>query len=403
MIPKRSLYYALALNYAAMMCLAIAVNLIPVFLTTLSTDLGGTRGLTHEQLGRIVAVTFVGLVGGILLTGPLADRLGAKPFAVLGNLLVAVGLVVLGMAHTYGAVLASVAVMGFGAGVLDMILSPIVCAFQPERRTSAMNWLHSFYCFGAVATVFVGSVALRCGVGWRTLSLWLIAAPALVAIGFLSLHIPPLLAEGQQRMRLRQLCRRPFFLVALAAIFLAGATELGMAQWLPDYAEKSLGYTTWVGGMSLMAFSIAMTVGRILAGMLGHHLPALRLMAICCWLSVVLFALSCFAPWRPLALAACVLVGLTGSCLWPSMLGVAADRFPHGGASMFGLLGATGNFGGIFMPWMVGVIADHSALNFGLSTAIFCPLLMAFLLWWMQRQATEADGVQDMPLTVETP
>src|SRR5436305_12725743 len=61
---------ALALCYAGMVCLAIAVNLMPVFLTTVRVELGGRAGLTDEQLGRISAITFAGLVGGILFTGP---------------------------------------------------------------------------------------------------------------------------------------------------------------------------------------------------------------------------------------------------------------------------------------------------------------------------------------------
>ena len=45
----------------AMMVLAIAVNLLPVFLTTIAVDLGRGAPLSAEQLGRIGAVTFIGL------------------------------------------------------------------------------------------------------------------------------------------------------------------------------------------------------------------------------------------------------------------------------------------------------------------------------------------------------
>ncbi|HEX2948298.1 MAG TPA: MFS transporter, partial [Armatimonadota bacterium] len=272
-------------------------------------------------------------------------------------------------------------------------LSPIVCAFQPDHRTTAMNWLHSFYCVGAVATVFIGSLALRLGIGWRELSLWMIVLPAFVTVAFLGLHIPPLVESGQQRMRTRDLCRQPLFLIALAGIFLAGATELGMAQWLPAYTEKSLGYSRWAGGMALMGFSLAMTLGRMVAGMLGSRIPPIHLMAFGCWSSVVLFLVACFTPWPPVAICGAVGVGFTGSCLWPSMLGVTADRFPQGGATMFGLLGALGNFGGVFMPWIVGVMADHTSLNYGIATATICPFLMAIILTQMQRR----DKVQDIP------
>src|SRR5258708_13165592 len=73
------------LCYGGMMSLAIGVNLLPVFLTSLSASFGGSQGLSQEQLGRLGAFSFLGLVWGILLAGPLADRRGAKPFAMSGN------------------------------------------------------------------------------------------------------------------------------------------------------------------------------------------------------------------------------------------------------------------------------------------------------------------------------
>jgi fucose permease len=161
---------------------------------------------------------------------------------------------------------------------------------------------------------------------------------------------------------------------------------LGLAQWLPAYAEMSLGYSKWTGSISLLAFSAAMALGRIFTGLIGRRVDSIRLMLGCCWTSVVLFLLACFAPWPAVALASSVAVGLAGSCLWPTTLGVAADRFPQGGATMFGVLAAFGNLGGILMPWLVGVTSDWSSLRLGLATSTACPLLMAFVLLWMRRR-----------------
>jgi len=382
-----AVWLSIGLSYAAMMSLAVAVNLMPVFLTTLRADLGGAVQLSNEQLGRIGAITFVGLVAGILITGPLADRFGAKPFAIGGNLLIAAGLLLIWRAPGYGTLLAAVALMGGGAGVLDMVLSPIVSALQPHRRSAAMNWLHSFYCIGAVATVLVASSALRFGVHWRVIALGMIAIPLLVAAGFTRMTLPALVAHEDGRLPLRQLMRIPLFLVAVAAIFLAGATELGLAQWLPAYAEVDLGFTPWVAGMSLLFFSVAMALGRILAGLIGHRVAGVVLMRACCWVTAILFVVACFAPWPGLRLAAAIATGLTGSCLWPTMLGVTADRFPRGGASMFGMLAAFGNFGGVFMPWIVGATADMTGrMNWGISLAVLCPLGMIALLRAMDRR-----------------
>ncbi|MEI8062830.1 MAG: MFS transporter [Verrucomicrobiota bacterium] len=373
------------MSYAGMMCLAIGLNLLPVFLTTLGVDLGGEAGLTNEQLGRLGGIMFAGLVVGILVTGPLADRVGFKPFTILGNGLVALGLLLLGLAPGYGTACAAVFVLGLGAGILDMVLSPIVCALQPEHRTAAMNWLHSFYCTGAVLTVLISSLALRLGVNWRMLALWLTAVPTLVALAFVPLCMPALVADGAARTRLRDLLRKPYFLIGLGALFLGGATEVGLAQWLPAYAEKSLGYSKWLAGLALLFFSLVMAIGRITAGMVGRRLNPFSLLLGCCVGSVFLFIVGCFAPWPVVALAACMAVGITGSCLWPTTLGVVADHYPHGGASMFGMLSAFGNFGCVFMPWVVGVVADWSTMRWGLSTATLCPLLMVILVLKLRR------------------
>ena len=370
-----------------MMVLAIAMNLMPVYLTSVSADLGGSAGLSKEQLGRIGAATFVGLVGGILLSGPLADRLGAKIFALMGSGLIALGLGVLGVAHSYEQVLVAVVVMGMGSGILDMILSPIVSALQPERRAVAMNWLHSFYCVGAVATVLIATVALKIGIHWRTLALWMVVLPVGVGAMFLRLQLPPLVGESSQRVPTRGLLRDRYFLVALAAIFLGGATEMGMSQWLPAYAELDLGLSRWVGGMALVGFSVAMTLGRWVVGLLNGRVPTFTIMLWSCWSSTVLFLVAAASPWPWIALLASILVGFTGSCLWPSTLAVTADRFPLGGASMFALLAAAGNLGGIGMPWAVGAIADRYTLALGLGAAAACPFAMAFLLRWLRRQA----------------
>lgn len=381
-----SVRYGLTVNYAGMMCLAIAINLLPVFLTTLSHEFGGVQGLTNEQLGRLAGITFAGLVGGILVTGPLADRLGAKSFTIAGNALITLGLILLGSSHGYVSVCIAVFIMGLGAGILDMVLSPIVCALQSHRRTSAMNWLHSFYCSGAVITVLLSSMALKLDLPWRKLSLCLSILPALVMLAFCIMEVPRLVSEGSKRLRLRELIRIPFFHVALMAIFFGGAAEMGLAQWLPAYAETTLGFSKWTSGLSLLFFSLAMAIGRISVGILGNRINPYTILLLCCSGSVLLFLLCSSAPWPPVALTACIVVGFTGSCLWPSTLGVVADHFPSGGASMFGFLATFGNLGCVFMPWLVGVIADNFNLRWGIGLATLCPFLMIFLLLWMRTQ-----------------
>lgn len=366
------------LCYGAMMSLAIGVNLLPIFLVAIQHSFAGVSGsgLTQEQLGRLGAFTFSGLVLGILATGPLADRYGAKLFAIAGNVLLACGLIVTAWSPTYEILLAANFLLGLGAGVLDMVLSPVVSALNPDERTSSMNWLHSFYCVGATLTVLAGTAALQAGISWRMASLLLLVLPVLLIFTLGRAKFPSLTSEEGERTQFRTLIKEMWFIGALAGIFLGGATELGMAQWLPAYAELALKYPQWVGGAALFAFSVAMAIGRMGIGALSARVDSYTIMALGCAISVVLFLLGSFCPYHPLALAACILAGLTGSCLWPTMLAITADRYPQGGATMFGALAAFGNAGGIFMPWVVGGIADMSSLHWGLAVSTLAPLFM---------------------------
>lgn len=367
------------LCWLAMMSLSIGLNLLPVFLTTLSATYGGAAGLTQEQLGRLGAITFAGLVIGILTTGPLADRWGAKAFALLGNGLIAVSLVLAAWAPSYALLGTAIFILGLGAGVLDMVLSPVVAALNPTRRAAAMNWLHSFYCVGAVVTILTGTIVLQTGLGWRASCLILLPLPLGLLAAFIPLRFPDIHAAGG-RLRLRTLVRRGWFLAALAAILLGGATEAGITQWLPAYAELALHYPAWVGGGALLLFSVAMTLGRMVVGAMGPRWNPFVVMAWGAGTSAVLFVGGAFLPWPWLALAACVAVGFTGSCLWPTMLAVTADRYPEGGASMYGALGAGGNVGGIVMPWLVGVVADGLDLHWGLGLSALAPAAMLLLV-----------------------
>jgi MFS family permease len=377
--------YLTVLCYAAMISLSIGLNLLPVFLTTLSKEYGGNAGLTQEQLGRLGSMAFIGVVTGIISTGPLADRWGAKPFVQSGNTLIGLSLVAAAFAPTYATLGAALFTLGLGGGILDMVLSPVVAALNPTRRTPALNMLHSFYCVGAAITILAGTIILRAGFGWRTGCLILLPVPTGLLIAFSSRRFPDMATAGE-RVRLRTLVGHKWFLAALAAIFLGGATENGLTQWLPAYAETGLGYPAWIGGGSLLLFSIAMAAGRMIVGGDGVKLNYYQVMAWGCGLSVLLFIAGSFLPIPSLALTACIAAGFTGSCLWPTMLAVTADRFPEGGASMFGLLGAFGNAGGIFMPWIVGWVADRHDLHWGIAMSAIAPAIMMFLVLLMRRR-----------------
>ncbi len=374
----------LRICYGGMICVALAANLIPVYLTTFSEVFGG---LGEGELGRIPAFLFIGFIIGILTCGPLADRLGAKLFMGGGFFLTSAGLVVLGLAPSYPVLLASSVIGGIGAGMLDMIVSPVVSATCTEGKSSTLNRVHSFFCVGAVGTLAIASLGLEAEVSWRWVTLALAIIPAYWGLRVVTTELPPLVHPEKARQGLRVLIRLPRFYVALTAIILVGATDSGIAQWLPAYSEQELGMTKAMGGYFLTAFSIAMGLGRWLASMEKGRIPphtVVGFSALACG-GLYLVGTLHGNPW--IAVSACVMVGFACSALWPTCLGMTSDRFPQGGATLFSLLAAGGNFGCLLVPWLEGMIAERWDIRTAILSCSVFPFALAGLmamLWVME-------------------
>ncbi|MBI3117469.1 MAG: MFS transporter [Candidatus Hydrogenedentes bacterium] len=359
-----------------MVSVALGAGLLPVYLTTFAAEFGG---LGESELGRLPGALFAGFVVGILLTGPLADRLGSKLFLLGGLGMSVAGLVAGSLAPAFNGLLAAAAMLGLGSGVVDALMSPIVAAVQVERRAAALNWVHAFYSIGVVGIVVIATGSMALGVSWRTTMLVLSLLPVACLVGFVGVELPPLVHPGQQRQRLRVLFRWPRFYLAGLIIFLAGATEEGISQWLPAYAELSLGYGKATAGMALSGFALAHGLGRVLGSSRWNMMSPYRLLVVAAGFSGLCFLLGAWAPAPGVGLIACMLCGLGCSVLWPTNLAITADRIPHGGASLFGIMAGLGNLGCAVAPWAAGILGERTSLRTALFVGTASPLLIVVL------------------------
>ncbi len=364
----------LALCNAGMGCVALGASLIPIYLTTIADTFGG---MTAGELGPIPGLLFAGFVVGILTTGPLADRMGAKPFVLGGMAATLVGLLLLATSWNYASLLVAAFVIGLGAGVIDMVMSPIVSVLSIDNRTTALNRLHAFYCFGAIGTLTIASTMIQFGAPWRIVVAAFATVPLVVFLGFLVTNLPSLVHPDETRQGLRHLIRQPRFHLALLAIVLVGATEEGMAQWLPAYAERALGFSKTTAALALGGFAIAMGTGRWIASHWGARFTARQLMIAGASWATTGFLVGALAPVPGVALVGCVLVGFGCSVMWPTALAMTADAFPQGGATLFAALAAAGNVGCLAAPMLCGYIAEFGGLRVALGLGATWPFVLA--------------------------
>jgi fucose permease len=409
------------LCYFAMLVQALVVNLTPPLFIPLRT----VFGFSFEQLGRLALLNFTTQVVVELVGGPLVDRFGARVFALLSQLLVFTGLWLFAwsdhlFATAYTGMMVATLVFSAGGGMTELLLTPIINALPSERKAADMNMLHSFYATGQFTTVLLTSLAVVVlGAPWRLVVMVWSLMPLFAFIGFSRTFLPNLMQE-ERRQRLRELVRLPLFHAMLVGIFLAGATEVAVAQWISAFAEKGLGLPKLLGDIGgCCLFAVMLGAGRVWMGLRTTAIDMRRVLTVSCGIAIGAYLVASLAPWPWLSLAACVMSGLGVSLLWPGITVLAARHFPRGGASMFALLAAAGALGCAVAPWLVGMAADAIAvypatpallahigltirpepfgLRAGLLMAVVFPVLMLAVIRWIMRHPANEPTANRLP------
>jgi hypothetical protein len=143
-------------------------------------------------------------------------------------------------------------------------------------------------------------------------------------------------------------------------------TELGTDSWVTELVNPVMAKMGMQAGWLLIYTAFIMMVLRFLAGPIIHKLSPLGLLAVCSGIAVVgLIMLSKVAG--VMIFIAATVYALGKTFFWPTMLGVAAERFPRGGALTLNAIGgmgmlSVGVIGAVFLGNIQDRQIDHELL-----------------------------------------
>jgi len=150
--------------FAAFLALGVALSFFGPALPTLRDQTGATLG----QLGLVFAAQSVGGLIGSIVAGRLFRRLGGPHLIAVAVFVLAASIALLATAGELALVIALGAVMGLGAGTMDVSANTVAPTLvEPDDLVGSMNALHMCFAIGALCTpLVVGlSVALTDGLG----------------------------------------------------------------------------------------------------------------------------------------------------------------------------------------------------------------------------------------------
>ena len=321
------------------------------------------------RIGALLGLPFLGYAITIAIGSPLLDAIGMGRLLPLSGVLFSIGMLIMIFAGdlasgpgVYNVLWAAALITGIGWGLVETVVNPLVATLYPGDKTNKLNAVHAWWPGGLVIGGLLGVAMSSLGIGWQVkLGVVLIPAAALVLL-CVGLEFPQTerAAAGiPARAMFRELLN-PLFFVLFASMFLTAASELAPGQWV----DLALSRTVHMPGILLLVYvSGLMFLMRHFAGPLVHKLsPIGVLWCSCLGASLGLVALS-VANSPVTALLAATVWG-TGVCyMWPTMLAMASERFPRGGALLMGLMGTAGTLSIQFVLPLMGSIFDNKKVE----------------------------------------
>jgi hypothetical protein len=134
---------------------------------------------------------------------------------------------------------------------------------------------------------------------------------------------------------------QPMFIFLMLIMVPLATTELGTDSWISPLMEPEMSKIGLSGGWVLVYTSLIMLILRFFAGPIVHKLSPLGLLAVSSAIAACGLLFLSVSAGLTILLAA-TLYGLGKAFFWPTMLGVAAEQFPKGGALTLNTLGGVG-------------------------------------------------------------
>jgi FSR family fosmidomycin resistance protein-like MFS transporter len=331
--------------------------------------------LSLTLVGSLVALASLSSSFAQPLFGLLSDRLHRPWFVAFGPLVAAVFMCSIGLAPTYGALVALLMLGGIGVAAFHPQAAVLASEVSP-RRSMAM----SFFVTGGTLGFALGPVFAVTVVGAAGLDhTWLAMFPGLVLTALLLawfLRVPAHARHAGARPALAELKPHalPLTLLYLCVVF-RSAVSYGYMTFLPIYLHHN-GYSVATGGQVLTAYLTLGALGGFAGGWLAERWGGRRVVVASFVGSAPLFIGFSFLPLR-LGITSLVLGQLILQASLPVNVVLGQELSPRHSSTISSLLmGAAWGVGALLIG-PIGLLADRSGLEWALRCLAF--LLIAGL------------------------
>ena len=372
-------------------------GIMTVMLGVLLPHIKYENTLTYTQAGLIFSFHQIGTLCAVLAAGVLPYMIGRKKSTLLmcaGSVLGLILMVIVGEWYLFAV---AFILIGVGRGGLNNTCN-VVSADVCGNKSIAMNVLHSCFALGALISPFIVFmfVAVFGSVGWQFAALGVALLMSVIWMLILRSKINNTPTKKEKGKSLAFFGELNFWIpTVLLVLYLA--VETSIIGWFVLYFIDIGALPAGIAGFVPTMYWIMMMFGRIYIASISHRIKNKNRFLMLISISTTLCFVGMFLSTAPLFSVVFLFgIGLSMAGIYPTT--VATIKTP---SESIGFAIAFSGLGSIFMPSIIGAVADGhglaNAIMLLLVALFFMVLLAGVKILYERKQDNAASSTQNPP------
>lgn len=336
-------------------------------------------GVDQATLGLLLLALGGAAWVGMQLAGRAIDRFGSRPVLTAAAVALSLSLPGPALATDATGLLVALAVVGFFNGIVDVSQNAQAVVVERAYGRPIMSAFHAFFSLGGLVAAGAGGLLIAADVDVRV-TLCVAAVIGVIAAAGLrtSFLVEPDLTPSQPGPRARiPWTPRVLLLGMLAFALLLGE---GVAyDWSTVHLRDSIGSTETVAALAYGAFSLTMTLVRLVADRLVMAWGPARYVARAALVGALGLLGAALAPTAPLAIAAWAVFGVGLAGCVPQFFSAAGNVDPAASGTYLARVTSMGYLGLLAGPSIIGLLTHWVPLTTAFAVPIAGCLLAGLL------------------------
>ena len=322
---------------------------------------------TPSTLGLILLAMAAGSLISMPLAGIIVTRIGPGRTVAIFSLVLAVGMVVVGLGYAIGIppLVAGLFLVGYGYGTWDVAMNVEGAAVEQRLGYAIMPKFHAGFSVGTVGGALGGAAMVALGVPVTAHLIGIAVLVALVVpwstrrfLGEVAIPVDDAAPAAAPARHPLQAWTEPRTLLIGVFVLCMAFTEGTGNDWLALAVIDGYGAAPVLGPLTLALFLAAMTAGRWFGPPLIDRYGRVRIVRLSAVMALAGLLLVIFGYWLPVGMAGSVLLGLGAALGFPVGMSAAADD-PARAAARVSVVASIGYTAFLAGPPLIGFLGDH--------------------------------------------